>query len=787
MKKLQIFICLCFSLLFALCSTLLYADTQNITITGTVAPHASDFQLSLTNNATGVINQNQTITYTITYGTHLEYADTVTLEAYYLPGTLSGSSIYGMDYVTGSGGNTYGASPVVDLSNQKITWTIHNFPANTTNQTVSFQLRANGSYSGSSTITFPTKVRLLATGFTTSYQTSSVDYQYNSSLVTPTPTPTSTPNNTPTPTPTVGPLTPTPTPSPIPTKIITPSPTPTTQAVPTFSDISILNLNSNAADIGYIVTKPGTVALLFGASNQTLSPVQSQTNQASGDFSLTSLTPQTSYNFQLRLTGSNGTFSSEIFSFTTPVVSQVPQLAKTSVVITANDSVLYSANLTPPNGNPTSTTTTTPAIAVAPSTSYSLSFKITKTQDIKSVEILAKSTNVLGLATTAFAQDSSQNYPYVFAASNKGNGVYSANIANTLPPGNYNLFSVIRDTQGNITTEQIASVHILHPFQAISKSKNEPIEDVRIVLYQYDSLGKTYSIIPAINGITNPLYTDKNGQVNEQLPTGKYKAVFSRIGYKSYIAYFGVGTSPQDDFPTVYMLSKPITLPAIYSYYQGAFVDWMALNSSYIQDLHKSYRFFDLVGLVVIFCSVVVCLLLFLRKTGMSFTHLPYYFHHHGLLLLGQKTTPYVSGKIMDEDQLPVGLVEVFAIDASTHHVLRSTTSNKAGGFLFNLDPKKSYLLSCMKQGYDPIEEIPYAPGGVITLKRIQSSGGLLKTPLQFVEDFAVLFFEFLLCFSFILEIVLFPAFGLGKTVPFLLGSLLNLFLWFLYVREKRM
>src|SRR5579872_4676820 len=118
---------------------------QTISVTGAVPPQASDFQLTATNDTVNTIAQNHIVTYTITYGSHLDYADHFTLEAYWDKGTIHGAgsaTVDPMDYISGSASNAYNStSPVVDLTNNKISWSISSFPAQTTNQSVTFQLK----------------------------------------------------------------------------------------------------------------------------------------------------------------------------------------------------------------------------------------------------------------------------------------------------------------------------------------------------------------------------------------------------------------------------------------------------------------------------------------------------------------------------------------------------------------------------------------------------------------------------------------------------------------------
>src|SRR5579859_3672093 len=150
-----------------------FADiTQNIAVSATINPHASDFQfaISATPNALTSVNQFQNIIYTITYGSHLSYATPITIVGSWDKGTIQGQSSPSVDianYVIGSATNAYNNTiPVIDTVNKTITWTITSFPANTTSQTVGFTLQTNADYASSQTVTFPAIAHLSVTGVT---------------------------------------------------------------------------------------------------------------------------------------------------------------------------------------------------------------------------------------------------------------------------------------------------------------------------------------------------------------------------------------------------------------------------------------------------------------------------------------------------------------------------------------------------------------------------------------------------------------------------------------------
>lgn len=738
---------------------------QTLTVTGSIPPKPSDFQISYVSDASGTQNQNSTITYTITYGSHLYYPDQFKIEAQWYRGTIQGQSspsVDGVEYAVGSASKAYNnTSAVVDSNAGKIDWTINAFPPQTTDQTVTFRLSMTGSYQGTSHVNFPIAVRLITPEYTSADQLTSLDYLFDPSLVPPRPTPTPT-------------ILPTPLPShaPVVTQPIVPSP-----LTPKFLDVNFFNLSSDTADINYVANQTGDVTIFYGTSPQNLSQKQTQKGQNSGIFSLTNLTPQKQYFFQLSLTNKNGTVYSEIFTFTTPTTSAVAEVVKTSLVIASDNDVLYSSSLNPePNL----------ILSIAPRTNYTLAFRLTKADNIRSVALLLQNNSVLGIMSVAHAKEPSPQQ-YSINADSRGDGVYVVNVSRDFPAGQYKVFIVVRDTVGNVASKQVAILHILHPIQVYDSSTKLPVADTRVTLFVYDTKTKKYTLLAPVNGLQNPLFTDTTGETSEQLRAGKYKAVLSHIGYRQEEKIFTIGSSSKDDYPTVYLHTAPVTIGSIFIYYKNAFIDWAQITNSYIASLQQSNRYFNLVGLLSLFYLATLTLLFFSFKTHVFLMHVPYYIHHHTLKLFGKETTPYLHGTIIDgKTKQPVSKALVISIDEKTQDVLNQTITNKTGSFLLPFDKTRQYVLSVIREGYQPLKQIAYQPDMVIALEKGELvQPNTIQRVWSFMENLFGMLFEFLFVASMLLEIILFPSFGLAKTFPFIIISILNLILWFIYERER--
>ncbi len=770
---------------------------QTISISGAVPPQASDFQLSVTNDKSSTVSQNTILTYTITYGSHLFYSDNVTLEAYWDLGTISGDtspSIDGMDYVGGSAGTAYrNTNPIVNLSSQKISWSISSLPAQATNNTVRFQLKTNSSYTGTSTVNFPVRVRLIATNYTTSYQSINIPYQYDQSQITPTPEPTPTPTPTPgsseskttntSPAPTSNIPTSNPSPS-SPLPIATEQSLSNPQSNAPVQSITIVNISDSNIQVGLTLNKVASATIFYGITPTALSsesPVG--INGTDGSINLDNLAANTTYYLQILNKNPNGvTTRSEVFAIQTAQTSAQPQVANASLVIASDNEILYSAALNNTSDNPSGRLRQTPLIPISQGTNYTFAFKLTKLNKIKNVSMLLTNTSILGVSNF---HPISQPLTYSFPIIEGDNGTFGVEIKNPTVPGMYDVSIRVSDYDGNITTQKIAEIRVLKPFRVYTLSK-DPIEDARIVIYHLNTETKKYELLPNFGGTSNPIYTNANGEASESLPKGVYKADFGRIGYigKDNVV-FSIGITPTDDFPTVYLKPSIITPVSLFIYYRNALSDYIGTTNEYIAAIQQSYRYFDLIGLGIIFCFVSITLLLFKIRSHIHFVHMPLYFHHHMLTFFHQESG-YIRGAVINrQSKLPIPQATVFLIEEQTNHVLHQTTTTTKGSFLF---PQKDghHKVSIFKEGYEPSGQIGYTPGIVVALEPGSvDTLTLWRIILKSLEDGLSLFFEFFLFFSFLFEIAFLPALGLIKTLPWLMMSIFNIILWIFFLREK--
>jgi len=253
----------------------------------------------------------------------------------------------------------YGSTPaVVDTVNKTITWTIDSFPGNTTNQTVTFELKTNDSYTGDKNVSFNVSARTISGPTVTPDQTVTQTYLYDAGLA-PTPTPTAAPapqnaNMASAITPTVAEASPTPAPAPF-----------------AFSNVYVYTVSQLKAQISIATNRNATSTVQYGTSPTALSQnVSNPTPLEQAIITLPNLNPDTAYYFRTTVTDSYGnSLKSDIFTFRTAVVSEVVLINPQSLIVISNSNFLVNPEAQKTDGQPQKN-----AIVVPSSTNLKFNF-----------------------------------------------------------------------------------------------------------------------------------------------------------------------------------------------------------------------------------------------------------------------------------------------------------------------------------------------------------------------------------------------------------------------------
>ncbi len=723
-----------------------FAD-QNLAVSATVPPHASDFQFNFSSDGQTSVHQDTTLSYTITYGAQQSAGvpTTTTIVANFSTGTAPNAS-HVLDYVIGSATNAYNSTqPVVDLANKTITWTISNLPAGTTDQAVTFQLRTNSNYTGPKPVNFTILAHMNNQYLTLPDQTVSQSYQFqantgssNSSTVTPTPPSTSTP-----------------TPSPILSSGIT--------------GVSFPSISSSNATIQVNTSHPSKLTVEYGTSPNSLShTVTTNSFHTSSIVTLDNLEADTTYYFRIYTKDASGHITtSEIFTFRTAKKSQIPQSVNGIAVISSNGQVILSQALSSPAG----------FVLLPTNTDYDITVSLSRSVEITSLEALVQAGSPL--TTVSFVQ--------------KQPGVYSAHLS-TLTSGTYQIFIRSTDNNGNVIEQQFANLKIIDPLAVYEKSSGNPITNARIYLTYYDTKTNSYRPLSSelFGTILNPSYTDSVGKINILLPPGKYRVEAGALFYDSQSLDFTLGPGTGQEFPKIYLTKDPFNLLSLLIYLKDLFIDGAAYALQMLHSLAAAVGLFNISAVIITGSFALLSSLLFTLKSHMSLKHLPIFLAFSVDLFLKKHKQNYLFGHIRDEDTNPLSRVRIEIEDTKTKNIIMHTTTHKLGKFYLPNTFPDDVTVIITKEGYKPyvLSITPSTQISDIGLQIVLEKGtphhsSVFSSFIAGVEEGWGMLFETFLVFSLLLEGLFFLLYGFEKVLPFFVVSFLNINLWLFYLHER--
>jgi hypothetical protein len=754
---------------------------QAINVTGSIAPKTSDFQLAFTSlTAAESVAQGNTLTYQITYGSHLYYAAPITVEASWGEGTIQGdnTSVDIVNYVSNSASTAYGnTSPIIDLINRKITWNIISFPGQTTDKTITFSLKTNSNYTGTKIVSFQTKTVLSNQSLVLPEISVTKTYLYDSSLaptITTTPippTPTETPSKVATSTP------------PQASRVVTPTPLPI--QAPSFTDISIRSISDKIVTL-FIQTAQNTkIELYFGkfANNLSEKIIDAQVMK-DHEIALDTLDPNTTYYIKVVATNSaNNIITSDIYSVKTALPSQTSTVDLHSLIITNDKSILVDPSFFQ---NPASYSS---QVVVPKQASLEFKFTISATTDIRKVRMILRNKNVLGISTLSFDDETPPST--ISDTIELSTGSFIGRILTPKYAGNFEIFAQIFDNSGNITEKKIADLHVTENFTVLTKEKHEPIEGAQVILYYFNPRSKKFELLPPqIFLIKNPAYTDTNGQLSTALPQGRYMAKVRALGFTEQEVSFTLGSLPNEVYPQIMLSKTSSSFLSFVPYYWTIVTDVVSDFTFYLLSLSHSRRFFALNALVA---TMLVVSLTFLSLWARM--HIPLHalisYLKHKKELTGE--AEMIKGRITHgSSKEGIAGVDIYLLLFPKNNIVSHMTTSSLGEFAFQVLANHTYTIEVMKNGYKPViytdsqlkrgEMTDY----VLNTQQDTISSPTIKKIILFGKKLLSVLFETLLLTSLIFEFSLGHVFGWPQTLPFFVFSLLNLLIWLIHLSHVR-
>ncbi len=753
---------------------------SDINVSANVLPTGNEYEISIHElNSGHTFSQNSEIEFRIDYSTTSSQPYDITLVADWSLGTVYSETVPTVDvvrYVSRSATNGYGNSvPIIDLTNRKISWQISNFSANSGVQSVRYILKTTDTYTPKLLVFFNTATRIYTAANTvTPDATISLEYLYQSGFPAAEAPQQSTSNAPAVASPPVSPPV-------IPLRI---------------DSIGITNLSASNALIKINTNQQSSAELNYGTNSKKLSgKISSFDMQKEHLISIDNLSPETAYYFQVTLTDDKGKRSkSDLYTFRTPKLSVAPKVNTKSFVLTVNNLVLLNSAL---GGIEDS-------VIVPIDTPYGVNFNIERSENvpIKNVQIVVKKqqgladwentderkNSVLGIST-AFAADhlSTQQTNLITTAEDRYSGILKTEIT----PGDYEISTQISDFIGNIINTRLALIRVITPFYILDQQTSKPIERANLSLSLYNPDLKIYEPISGRNlPFSNSIFSDLSGKIFIPLSRGKYKAEIQALGYQSVEKEFEIDLQTTKNYPIFYLEEGSGNFMMVIGFYKAVLLD--LLQSSYLsfKDLAASNWVFDLGAFLSLGILVLLTYLAFFYKTHFRLVHLLIPIKDSILKKgLNSKT---IRGIVLDKSiHQAQNKSEVILINKDTEQVIYKTETNKAGLFMMSgglIRPDDNYKIIIIRDGYIPFEtDLSKKEGFYSCLieKQEQVLEKVRSNFTQLLEGILNLSFELLLIVSILLELIFIAIFGMGKVMPFLAITVLNVLIWAIYLHQS--
>lgn len=756
-------------------------NSQNVSVTASVNPDAGDLQFDFQAlSAQNIFPQYSTLEYKITYGSDVFTPIPITLEANWEEGTIENTmtTVAVLNYVDGSATKAYGNnSPVIDLINNKITWSIAAFPGQTRDEEVRYSVRTNNLYKGSSLVNFINKAKFRSVSLELPEINVEKKYLYEASLEpTSTPTPTQSQSSQQT-----GVATNTPAP-------ISSYPTPTTwlnsvrDQILRINQITLRGVTSDSIKILVEANYSSVFRVSYGQLEDFLDEsVESKEYAINNEFNIENLKPETEYYLRVEAINRSGRLiRSNLYRFKTARQSKPPSIANKSIIITSAHNILTDPVLTAGKDS-----TDSPVIVLPSQQVFEFKFSLNNFRSAKKIKLFIQRKNVLGLSTS----ENSEKYEgaELIDAIEVSPGVFAGSLKAPSEPGNYEIIAKITDNNGNIVEQKLADLRVSEKLRVLSDKSNKPVEGARVLLYYFNQQSKSFELLPPqVFKYTNPIFTYVNGEISATLAQGRYLAEISALGYENKKTEFVIGLNPGEDYPTIILRKEPFNVVTSSQYYLSVFNDALSATKEYVRNISNSNRFFELNSLIIL--SILVLLTIYSYATRIRIplhSLLDFFIHHSTIILDNQGLREVISGNIFDGklSQSARG-ADVYLIDKKNNKIVNHVKTDNNGDFRFTKLKDKSYVIEVMKDGHEPVKvseaDLAKQKSGkyIISFEDNSRPASLKKLVFGFFRRILSMLFEILLLITLTFELALGYTLGWDKALPFAAVSLLNIYLW---------
>ncbi|MBI3342011.1 carboxypeptidase regulatory-like domain-containing protein [Candidatus Curtissbacteria bacterium] len=644
-----------------------------------------------------------------------------------------------VDYVLGSASITYNdVAPIFEPANHKIIWRLKGFPSQTKNKEVTFSLKTNSNYNGKKKASFKVTANARI-GDSKVERDITTYYQYAKA-------------------------------APIKTPITSP-----------FSAITLTSISETEAKISLSLNGnyPATVKYGLGPSklDQSISSIGKNQDQ---EFTLSNLQANTQYYFKFQTTDeSKKVWETELFTFETATISTKPQIDLNSLIVSSSNQLLTTPDSKQKN-----------VLVMPEDTNYEIRIKLKNYQSIKDIKAVLKNKKVLGINS----QDITEPNINSTNLEQSEPGIFIGRLKTPSNPGVYQVSLLITDSNGNVIESKLADVKVTKNLTVLDQSSKSPIEKARLTLSVYNPKTNTYDLIPEqVRSIQNPSYTNGQGESHVVLPEGKYKVEVLSIGFKKAVVEFELGPYEEQDYPTIYLEKAPFSPLTVFEYYGSILQDVFQNTKAYVSGLSNSIRFFELNAIVATSILIFLTLLSITSRLHIPLHSLPEYLRHWSKIqALGIKSEK-IKGRIFDQvSGETLKEADIYLIDLNKNKVVDHTKTNSQGDFAFLKLVSSAYEIDVLKDGYEPetffesdIKSIGLG-GYLLNIKRNTTSRTLRQKVQLYAQKTISIVFEGLLIISAVFEFTLGYSLGWSKAFPFIMVSMISVFLWLTHLSHLR-
>lgn len=630
-----------------------YESTKSadLAVSAKVNARRQDLEFSLTSSSLdSVISADETVEFTIDYGSHLTYGIPMTIEAWWSEGSIVSdplTTIPLLSYQAGSATPDYwGESiPVVDTVNRKIVWTVKRFPPNTIHKTVRFKLKTPSRYVTEKQVQFSVHARMYTPEIEMAER--EIVYTYDPAMF-------------------------------IRSEL----------KGLQFLSLDVRQITNSSFALFIATSVPTKTVITYGIDPNNLDKtITDATFSDEKMITIDGLLPATTYYYRVLIANERGIEkrTPERLKVTTSSASLLPLLESSRVVVTSRGILLLDGTLL---GNLTTLT-----VPLSTPLSFILPFKKVFPGG---VSLTLTNRSVLGISTDPpFISSNTVQLQETQAYT------YTGSLTAPMVAGQYDVQMETVSEDGMRDRDILTTLIVTEPLQIVDAKNGRGVERALVYLERYDKRKQQFVAFSGTSFLMrNPSYTDEKGRADIVLPEGEYQMTVHAIGYRGMQINFGVRSGDKQSYPTVQIEPEPFSWQNIVSYYKAAYLDTYLYATNQASSLSSSYRFLDVVLLSI---GVLVGLLIFginLRRLEWSFESVILMAEKRFLQLLGHKEH-VCMGLVRNLDTgLPISHATVQLVNIKTGIVLARDLSDAFGVFRLRAVATGTKLL-IRKVGYE--------------------------------------------------------------------------------------